>query len=323
MRVGFVYNVRSAEEAHAAGDEDAEFDDPATIAAIGDAIASHGHAVIALEADATLPAALVAANVDVVFNIAEGRGQRGREAQVPALLELLGLPYTGSDAVTLGITLDKSLASTLVRAAGVATPRACLMVSREDPIPAELRYPAIVKPVHEGSSKGISSASIVFDEAGLRQRAEIVTARYRQAAFCEEYVPGREVTAGLLGMPPRVLPPMEVVFLGGEELPLYSFDVKQRFEELVRYEVPAPLTAVELDALEHVSLAAFAALGCRDVARLDFRLAADGTPYFLDCNPLPGLGPGVGDLTFIADAAGISFEALIGEILDGGLRRVP
>jgi D-alanine-D-alanine ligase len=115
---------------------------------------------------------------------------------------------------------------------------------------------------------------------------------------------------------------MEVVFLGDEVLPLYSFEVKKRFEELVRYEVPAQLTEADLAALERDSLAAFAALGCRDVARIDFRLTPDGTPTFLECNPLPGLAPGVGDLTFIAEAAGISFEALIGEILDCALRRV-
>ena len=323
MRVGFVYNMRPEPADGTMGDEDAEFDAPETIAAIRDAIASHGHDVIGLEADESLPAALVAADVDVVFNIAESRGGRGREAQVPALLELLDTPCTGSDPVTLGITLDKSLASTIVRAAGVETPRACLIASEADPVPEGFPYPAVVKPLHEGSSKGISSESIVFDEAGLRERAGVVAAEYRQPAFCEEYVAGREVTVGLLGEPPRMLPPMEVVFLGDEKLPLYSFEVKRRFEELVRYEIPAPLTPAELAALERDSLAAFLALGCRDVARLDFRLAEDGTPYFLECNPLPGLAPGVGDLTFIAEAAGVSFEGLIGEILDGALRRMP
>jgi D-alanine-D-alanine ligase len=320
MRVGFVYNVRSA---HAAGDadEDAEFDSPETIEAISDAIASHGHDVVRLEADRTLPAALVATEVEVVFNIAEGKGQRGREAQVPALLELLGIPYTGSDAVTLGITLDKQLASTLVRAAGVATPRGYVLTAADDPLPLALRFPAIVKPVHEGSSKGISSDSIVFDEAALRRQASEVASRYRQPVLCEEYVNGREITVGLLGLPVRVLPPMEVVFLDGAEHPLYSFEVKQRFEELVRYEVPASLTTEELAAIEGASWAAFEALGCRDVARLDFRVDAVGVPHFLECNPLPGLAPGVGDLTFIAEAAGLSFEDLIGEILEGALRR--
>jgi D-alanine-D-alanine ligase len=113
------------------------------------------------------------------------------------------------------------------------------------------------------------------------------------------------------------------VFLGDEQLPLYSFEVKRRFEELVRYEVPAELTPEELAAIERGSLNAFEALGCRDVARLDFRLDDHGTPHFLECNPLPGLAPGVGDLTFIAEAAGMSFEDLIGEILECALQRLP
>jgi D-alanine-D-alanine ligase len=321
MRVGFVYNVRS-EHALAEGDEDAEFDDPATIAAISDAIVAHGHDVVGLEADPALPAALVAANVDVVFNIAEGKGSRSREAQVPALLDLLGIPFTGSDAVALGVTLDKSVAKAVARAVGVATPLWTVMIAGDEPLPEHFRLPAIVKPLHEGSSMGIGADSVVADERRLRERAREVIGRYGQPVLCEEYIAGREITVGLLGSPVRVLPPMEVVFLGDEQLPLYSFDVKKRFEELVRYEVPASLTDGELAALERDSLVVFATLGCRDVARLDFRLAVDGTPTFLECNPLPGLAPGVGDLTFIAEAAGISFEGLIGEILDCALRRM-
>jgi D-alanine-D-alanine ligase len=239
------------------------------------------------------------------------------------LLELLEIPYTGSDAVTLGITLDKPLARTLVQAAGVATPRGFVLTADDGPLPEEFAFPAVVKPVHEGSSKGIFNDSIVFDDHGLRERARAVAARYRQPVLCEEYVIGREITVGLLGLPVRVLPPMEVVFLEDNAYPLYSFEVKRRFEELVRYEIPAPLTANELAAIETASLVAFEALGCRDVARLDFRLDEAGVPYFLECNPLPGLAPGVGDLTFIAEAAGLSFEDLIGEVLDCALQRMP
>lgn len=323
MRVGFVYNMRPEPGGDEADDHDAEFDSPATIAVIRDAIASLGHEVIGIEADRSLPAALLATEVDVVFNVAEGRGGRGREAQVPALLELLGIPYTGSDPVALGVTLDKSLASTLVRAVGVATPRAFLMAAPTDPVPRDFPYPAVVKPVHEGSSKGISSASVVLDEAALRAQAGVVSAAYEQPAFCEEYVAGREITVGVLGEPPRLLPPMEIVFRGDEELPLYSFDVKRRWEELVRYEVPAGIVPAEHASLERDSLLAFHALGCRDVARLDFRLTGAGVPVFLECNPLPGLAPGVGDLWFLAEAAGMTFVQLIGEILEGALRRMP
>ena len=324
MRVGFVYNVRS-KHALAAGDEDAEFDDPATIAAIGDAIGSHGHDVVGLEADATLPAALDAANVDVVFNIAEGKGSRSRESQVPALLDLLGIPYTGSDAVALGVTLDKSLAKLVVGSAGVATPLGVVMTTGDEPLPGGFRLPAVVKPLHEGSGMGITSDSVVTDEGRLRELARAVIDRYGQPVLCEEYVAGREITVGLLGSPARVLPPMEVTFIDPPEHPVYSFEVKQEWERLVQYEAPAVLDDGTLAAITSASERAFAALGCRDVARLDFRLDPAGVVHFLECNPLPGLGPhghGLGDLTLIAESAGISFEGLIGEILDCALRRM-
>ncbi len=323
MRIGFVYNVKRNAGASSREDDDAEFDDPAAIAAIRAAIESHGHDVIELEADETLPGAVAAANVDLVFNIAEGQGSRNREAQVPALLELLRIPYTGSDAVTLGITLDKSIAKTIVSAAGVATPAWFVLTTGHEEVPADVRYPVVVKPLHEGSSKGITSESVVHEEDALRERAAELASSYRQAALCEEYVEGREVTVGLLGSPVRVLPPMEVVFLDDAPTPLYSFEVKRRFEELVRYEIPALLTPDEREAVEDASVRAFEALGCRDVARVDFRLDGDGTPQFLECNPLPGLAPGVGDLTLIAAAVGIDYEELIGEILASALQRLP
>ena len=186
MRVGFIYNVRRAHAAESGqGDEEeAEFDEPEAIDAIRAAIAVHGHEVVDFEADKTLPAALAATHVDVVFNIAEGRGPRSREAHVPGLLELLEIPYAGSDAVTLGITLDKSLAKTIVGAAGVAVPAGFVMGTGEEPLPAGLDFPAIVKPLHEGSSKGISSSSVVHGEPELRERAREVLARYRQPVLC-------------------------------------------------------------------------------------------------------------------------------------------
>jgi D-alanine-D-alanine ligase len=156
--------------------------------------------------------------------------------------------------------------------------------------------------------------------------ARAVIDRYGQPVLCEEYVAGREITVGLLGSPARVLPPMEVTFIDPPEHPVYSFEVKQEWERLVQYEVPAVLDDSTLAAITSASERAFAALGCRDVARLDFRLDAAGVVHFLECNPLPGLGPhghGLGDLTLIAESAGISFEGLIGEILECALRRMP
>ena len=201
------------------------------------------------------------------------------------------------------------------------------MTAGDEPLPGGFSLPAVVKPLHEGSSKGITSDSVVTDEERLRELARAVIDRYGQPVLCEEYVAGREITVGLLGSPARVLPPMEVAFLDPPEHSALLLRRKKRdWERLVRYEVPAALDDGALAAITSASERAFAALGCRDVARIDFRLDPSGVAHFLECNPLPGLGPrghALGDLTLIAEGAGISFEGLIGEILDCALRRMP
>jgi D-alanine-D-alanine ligase len=180
-----------------------------------------------------------------------------------------------------------------------------------------------VKPVAEGTSKGVTKKSIVRDEGELREVARELIAKYRQPALAEGYVAGREFTVGLLGeRRPRVLPPMEIVFLDASDpTPIYSFEMKQDWSERIRYDVPAKLSERELDRLERAAREVFAALGCRDVARIDFRIAPDGRIYFIECNPLPGLTPGWSDLVLIAQAAGIEYRALIGEILSNAIRR--
>lgn len=322
LQVGFAFNLKRI-HADDSGerDEEAEYDEPESLEAIRSAIRSHGHEVVDLEATPALPGLLSGAAVNVVFNIAEGRGPRGREAQVPALLELLGIAYFGSDSVTLAVTLDKALAKNVVRTSGVRAPQDVLMQTGDEPLPDGLRFPLIAKPVHEGSSKGITDRSVVSGEAALRALVRRQLEKYRQPVLVEEYVAGREFTVGLLGSPPRVLPPLEVVFLSDGPTPVYSFEMKQHPHEAVRYEVPGRLEPDALAALEAAGLTCFEALGCRDVARLDFRLDADGVVHFLECNPLPGLTPGWSDICLIADAAGIPYEELIGEILAGAIRR--
>jgi len=257
--------------------------------------------------------------VDVVFNIAEGISGRNREAQVPNLCELLGIPYTGSDSATLSICLDKALAKRMLP--DVATPQSqLLMTGREKLRP--LRYPVIVKPNAEGTSKGISARSVVDDEAGVRELAQGIIGRYGQPALVEEYIQGRELTVGLLGeRRPRVLPPMEIVFLQPSERAVYDYACKQDWQRHVRYEVPAALTREELRAVERTSRSTFMALGCRDVARIDLRLARDGTVYVIEVNPLPGLTPDYSDLCLISNGAKIDFRSLIGDILSGAIKR--
>jgi D-alanine-D-alanine ligase len=304
-------------------DEEAEYDSPKTLQAIREAIASYGHEVVDLEATSDLPIQLASTPVDVVFNIAEGFKGRSRESQVPALLELLDIPYTGSDPAALSVSLDKALAKRMVRTHGILTPDYLVMQTGKERLPKELGFPLLVKPVAEGTSKGVTKKSVVRTEDELREVARDMIAKYRQPALAEQYIAGREFTVGLLGeRRPRVLPPMEIVFLDGSDpTPIYSFDMKQDWSKEIRYEVPAKLGEKEVDRLERAAREVFTALGCRDVARVDFRIDAEGRIFFIECNPLPGLAPGWSDLVLIAQAAGIDYRSLIGEILSFAIRR--
>ena len=320
IRVGFTYNVKRS----ASGDDEAEWDPPETIIAIANALARQGHIVVHLEATPDLPRVLAEADVDLIFNIAEGVEGRNREAQVPALCELLGIPYTGSDSATLAIALDKALGKKVLLQHDILTPRFQLMESARERLSPDMRFPLIVKPNAEGSSKGIGSTSVCDTEEELRAAVKICVERYRQPALVEEYIAGREFTVGLLGdQRPRVLPPMEIKFKKADnKRPVYDYAVKQEWEEYVYYECPARLTEAEQKAMEKIARATFWALDCRDVARVDLRMDAEGRIYVLEVNPLPGLTPGYSDLVLIAKACGMEYDQLIAEIMQGGLRRM-
>jgi D-alanine-D-alanine ligase len=324
LRIGFTFNVKRV-DSKGGNDAEAEYDAPETIEAIRDALESYGHQVIPFEATAELPRQLMQTPVDLVFNIAEGVAGRNREAAVPALCELMGIPYTGSDAATLSIALDKALSKRVLMQHEILTAEFQVMETGRERLSPKLKFPLIVKPNQEGSSKGVSaSASVVDDEEALRAIVKELIDRYRQPALIEAYIPGREFTVGLLGdRRPRVLPPMEILFKDkSNERPVYDFQIKQEWEKHVRYECPAKLTPAELKAIERVCRETFAALDCRDVARVDLRLTPKGEFYVIEVNPLPGLTPGYSDLCLIATAAGIEYRTLIGDILEGGLKRL-
>ena len=319
LRVGLTYNIKRIDPNR--DDAEAEFDSPKTIAAITAAIESYGHSVVPFEATSDLPRALADASPDIVFNIAEGMRGRGREAQVPALCELLGIPYSGSDPTTLSICLDKGLTKQILRSAGIDTAEWQVMTTGREKLKT-LRYPVIVKPNAEGTSKGITSASVVTDEAAARAAARALVDRYGQPALIEEYITGREFTVGLLGeRRPKVMPPMEVVFVNPPVHPVYGFEEKQSDTPRVRFECPAQVTPAELKRIEKTVRDTFTALDCRDVARIDLRMAPDGKVYVIEINPLPGLTPEFSDLCMIARVSGMDYRTLIGEILSGCLKR--
>jgi D-alanine-D-alanine ligase len=325
LKVGFTFNVKRIKPTAEGEDREAEYDSPTTLQAIREAIASHGHEVVDLEATAELPMVLASTPVDVVFNIAEGFRGRNREAQVPALLELLDIPYTGSDPATLSLALDKALAKRVVRAAGLDTPNFQLMNTGRERLDKQFnRWPLMVKPVAEGSSKGVIAKSVCHNESELREVVKEMVDRYQQPALVEEYIGGREFTVGLLGeRRPEVLPPMEIVFTDkSDKTPIYKFEDKLEENDRIKYEVPAKVEPGQLERLRAAARTAFMSLGCRDVARIDFRMDAEtGKIYFIECNPLPGLTPGWSDLVLIAQGDGMDYRTLIGEILSGAIRR--
>jgi D-alanine-D-alanine ligase len=325
LKVGFTFNLKRIKPLDSNDDDrEAEFDSRATIDSIVGAIASHGHEVLEIEATPELPSIIGSMPLDIVFNIAEGMHGRNRESQVPAILELLNIPYVGSDPAALSICLDKVLAKKMVRQAGIFTADFIVMRTGKERLPGNLHFPVIIKPIAEGSSKGVMGMNVVQDEADLRRISRELLSKYRQPVLVEEYLSGREFTVGLLGENrPKVLPPMEILFNNKKDrFPVYAFEHKLDTNESISYQAPANIDRSLQKNLEHVARNAFTALGCRDVARVDLRLDRNERIHFIECNPLPGLTPGWSDLCIIGEAAGMDYRTLIGEIMAPAIRRM-
>jgi len=322
--VGIIFNAKKMGGGDLP-DNEAEYDSPETVLAIQAAIGSGGYLAVLIEADGGLPARLSETRIDIAFNIAEGLRGRGREAEVPALLNLLGIPFTGSDETAMCIALDKALTKRVLGTYGIPTPGYAVLSTAEDAADAILRYPVIVKPNAEGSSKGIPDACIAKSPAELSALVERNLVRYGQPMLAEEYIDGREFTVGILGNgnDTRVFPPMEIIFRENpdEEYRIYSFNVKQDFERFVSYKCPAELTAAESDEMSKLALRAYNALGCCDFARIDFRMDGKGRIYFIEINPLPGLAPGYSDYPMLAEFCGVSYNELVLSVLRAGASR--
>lgn len=330
--VGLTYNLKRQTPTSQGQDDEAEFDSPKTVEAIAHALRTLGYGVQLFEADARLPERLSQRghNLDLVFNIAEGLHGRSREAQVPALLDMLGINHTGSDATAMAVTLDKTLAKRIVKDAGVPTAAFVVFQSRKtldtDLANSHLRFPVIVKPQNEGSSKGITDKSVVANLDELRERITMLFDKYHQPVLAEEFLSGREFTVAVLGNENtgglRVLPPMEIVFLDDSiQNPIYSFQHKLDWSSQIRYDCPAQIPHAINDELQRLAKMCFFALSCRDVARFDFRLDAAGKVNFIECNPLPGMTPSWSDLCIIAEKSGLSYADLIGTIVTHAFAR--
>jgi len=323
--VGIVYNLKHAADETVPADDQAEYDSPDTVLAIEKAIRRHGIDTVLLEADEHLPQKLSERRPDIVFNIAEGRNGRTREAQVPALLSLLNIPVTGSDETTLCIALDKALTKRLLSTYHIPTPHYKLFEPGAPVRGTSLRYPVIVKPNAEGSSKGIADVCVAKTPAELAALITNSASRYREAVLAEEFIDGREFTIGVLGNGPgaRVFPPMEILYhrtpAGGYRV--YNYTVKQNYPEYVEYRCPAELSPSLESALIGAARRVFLALGCHDLARIDFRADAEERVYFIEINPLPGLAPHYSDYPMLAEFCGMQYDELIMEILRAGAAR--
>jgi len=324
--IGLVYDLRSEYLAEGYSEADvAEFDSDSTIDALHEAIASLGFTVDRIGHGRRLAERLVAGDSwDLVFSIAEGLRGRSREAQVPALLEMYGVPYVFSDPLTCAATLDKAVAKKIVAADGVRTPGWVVVRCLPDVrLVADrgLHYPLFVKPLAEGTGKGVDGRSRIHSLSELREACRRLLDEYHQPVLVESYLSGREFTTGILGTGEhaRVLGTLEIIIREGAPEQDYSYLVKEECEKFVEY-LPAGDESL-VRAVESLALAAHRSLECRDASRVDIRVDAEGYPCFLEANPLPGLHPTHSDLPMIATSVGMSYASLLGEIIASAMRR--
>ena len=319
--VGLAYNLkkdcpRSDTEVE---DADAEFEEQSTVDRIAKALRARGHRVVKIPYRPGLLSRLQRVNVDIVFNIAEGWEGRCREAIVPAILESLGIPYTGSDPLTLAVCLDKAVTKAIISSNGILTPWCSKVNSTNELLNLRvesLKYPLFVKPAYEGSSKGVRSSSKVTGPAGLFDMVNWITSVYGQPALIEEFLPGREFTVGIVGNKDiTAFPIMEVRPVAETEPESFVYCYDTKHNNLEQFLCPAPITDELAASILDVAIRSYRALECRDLARVDVRLDGEGVPNFLEINPLPGLSA-VSLFPVAAMASGLSFEELIDRILE-------
>ncbi|MDZ4158271.1 MAG: hypothetical protein U1B80_00650, partial [Anaerolineaceae bacterium] len=309
-----------------------------------EAIRAGGYDSESFEGNLTLIDTLAKYKPDICFNICESHFGDAREAQVPALLEMMRLPYTGSKVMTLALALDKPMTKRILLYHDLPTPSFQSFERVDEPLHDDLYFPLFVKPSREGTGMGVSVHSVVNNEVELRKQVGYILQKYQQTALVEQFIEGREVTVGLVGnlagpvarrLPnnldaPRIqaglhfFPALEVDLKPYLETDaVYSNRLKVALAEELDYLCPAPLEPELIDELNWLAAAVFRVTGARDVARVDFRLDVhqNWKPYILEINPLPGLSPVISDIVIEAAAEGISHTELVHKILDAALIR--
>jgi D-alanine-D-alanine ligase len=326
MKIGLTYDLRSEYLAAGYGEEEtAEFDRDDTIDALEATLGDLGHRIERIGHARSLIQHLAAGRRwDLVFNIAEGLHGIGREAQVPAILDVYAIPYTFSDPLVMALTLHKGMTKRVLRDAGVSTSDFVVVAEPEDLHRVAFDPPYFIKPVAEGTGKGVTPDSIVYRRKDLGAACRNLMAAFRQPVLVEPFLPGREFTIGIVGTgaDARVLGTMEVLLLDSADAEVYSYTNKEYFEERVVYRrVDAAVDPVARQA-EAIVLDAWRVLGCRDAGRADVRCDAGGAPQFMEVNPLAGLHPEHSDLPILCTRLGITYPELIQWIVASAVKRI-
>jgi D-alanine-D-alanine ligase len=333
MKIALIYNLKKKIlDKNKPDDFYSEFDSPKTVNSIAGALRARGHKVRLIEAEHNLLDYLFRnrKKVDFVFNIAEGINGAGRESQVPAMLDFLGIPYTGSNVLAMAVALDKAYTKKILASEGIPVPKFQLFSTGRERISPRLKFPLIVKPNSEGSAKGIYSSSVVYSKVNLYRQIERVIRDYRQRALVEEFIEGRELTSGVIGNGRlKVLPLLEIDFSscrGSGEF-FYSWRMKEFQGDKEKYLTPTFYCPARIKPglarrISELALRSHKVISCWDISRTDFRLDKKNQPYVLEINPLPGLDPQESNFPLMARAAGIQYADLINQILDAAVERV-
>lgn len=325
MKIGFTYDLKTDHQLSSDEPKDkyAEFDGRETVDAIIDAIKSGGHDVVDIGNGNKLLDTVWAKKqkVDIVFNITEGLYQRSREAQVPAVLDMLNIPYIGSEPLTMAITLDKLMAKQVIISHGLPTPKYIQAKSVADLKNYGLGFPAIVKLRYEGTSKGLDKGSVVHNHTELENRVSWLVTTYKQPVIIEEFLKGEEFTVAVMGNEiPEILPPVQIAIFGKFKLGM-DFYIHDLVENPgIDYVCPAKTTPELEQKVIDLSRESYKVLECRDFGRIDIRTDENGNPYFLECNPLPSLSL-IDIWPIVAKQVGLTYNQIINRIIDYGRKR--
>lgn len=329
MKVALTFNLKKEDNTKPA-DYFSEFDSKVTIDAIAGALASRGHNVDLVDVETSdILSYFKRRPVDIVFNIAEGKQGKFRESEIPAILDYLNIPYTGSNTFSLALALNKALTKKILKAENIPTPNFQLFSKGTEDLSPDLKFPLIVKPNCEGSAKGIARSNVVNNKHELYQKVKEILSLYRQEALAEEFIDGKELTVGILeNGRASILPILEIDFSAcvnsGEYF--YSWRMKeyQGNTDLgltPQFYCPARLDKDIAELVKETALKTHQAVGCFDISRTDIRLSRDNIPYVLEINPLPGLNPKDSNFPLMAYAAGMKYDEIIEAILKSASER--